>query len=292
VHAEGVPRHGHEEHQSIETLPLTIVERQPTWRFLDLGEMWRYRELLYFLVWRDVKVRYKETVLGALWAVLQPLSTMVVFTLFMGKLLDAPTEGLPYPLFVFAGLIPWTFLSNAIGSGGQSVIANQKLVTKVHFPRVMIPMGTVSAGLVDFGVAFLLLVGMMVCYGVGPGLGILALPIVLAGLVATGIGIGVLLSALTVTYRDFRHVIPFLVQIWMFATPSIYMFTNVKSGRGWAMLLPLNPAYGLIANFRMALVGRPLDWYSLIVSLSVAILLFVVGCVYFRRVERNFADLL
>jgi homopolymeric O-antigen transport system permease protein len=273
-------------------LPVMVIERQSGWQIVDWGELWRYRELLFFLTWRDVKVRYKQTVLGAAWAVLQPLATMVVFSAFLGRMAAAPSASVPYPLFVFAGLLPWTFFANAISSAGQSVVGNQNLVTKVYFPRLVIPMGAVGAGVVDFAVAFGLLLVLMLYYGVMPGWGfLLVLPLTL-GLVIAALGVGMLLSALTVTYRDFRHAVPFMVQLWMFATPSIYMQADAMVGPRLRPLLLLNPAYGLITNFRAAMLGGPLDVYSLAVSGAVSLALLLVGCLYFRRVERNFADII
>jgi len=270
----------------------TIIEPQPGWKLLDLREMWRYRELLYFLVWRDVKVRYKQTVLGALWAILQPVATMVVFSLFFGRLAQMPTGDVPYPLFVFAGLLPWTFFSNAVSGAGGSVVGNQNLVTKVYFPRLFIPMGTIGAGLVDLVIAFGVLIVLMLGYGVMPGPQMLLVPLLTLALLAAALGVGVLLSALTVAYRDFRHVVPFMVQLWMFATPCIYMRTESFLSPRWNAILPLNPAFGIIANFRAAVLGEPFDWYSLGVSTAVAVATLLIGCFYFRRVERSFADII
>jgi lipopolysaccharide transport system permease protein len=279
-------------------LPLTIIERQPGWHLVNLRELWRYRELLVILTWRDIKVRYKQTVLGAAWAVLQPFATMVVFSLFFGRLADMPTGGIPYPLFVFGGLLPWFFFSNAIGSAGLSVVGNQNLVTKIYFPRLIIPLGAVGAGLVDFLVAFVMLVGMMVFYlltgamEATPGWGLLMVPFIVLGLVVAAVGMGTLLSALTVAYRDFRYVIPFMVQLWMFATPSIYMQANNVLNPNWRIVLPLNPAHGLISSFRAATLGCGIDWYDLAVSSTVSFVLLLVGFYYFRRVERTFADII
>jgi lipopolysaccharide transport system permease protein len=269
----------------------TVVEARPGWRFVDLAELWRYRELLAFLTWRDVKVRYKQTALGAAWAVLQPLAMMAVFSLFFGRVAAAPASGVAYPLFVFAGLLPWSFFANAISSAGQSVVGSQNLVTKVYFPRLIIPVGAIGAGLVDFAVAFGILLVLMLYYGAVPGLSLLLVLPILLGLVTAALGVGVLLSALTVAYRDFRYVVPFLVQFWMFATPSIYLQADAVSPR-WRALLPLNPAHGLIANFRQAVLGQPLDLYALAVSLAAGFALLLAGCLYFRRVERTFADVI
>ena len=273
--------------------PVTVIERQPGWRPFNLRELWRYRELLYFLTWRDVKVRYKQTVLGAAWAVIQPLATMAVFTLFLGQATGLTGE-LPYAysLFVFAGLLPWTYFANALGSAAGSVVSNQNLVTKVYFPRLIIPLGAVGAGLVDFAIAFGMLLVLMLCHGVWPGWGVLWLPVLVGLLVLASLGMGILLAALTVSYRDFRFVVPFMVQLWMFATPSIYMQAERVVSGAWLWLLPLNPAYGLIVNFRQAILGGPLDYYALVVSAAVSVVMVLVGCLYFRRVERSFADVI
>jgi lipopolysaccharide transport system permease protein len=285
VSAESSPTHATE-------LLVTVIERQSGWRFVDLGELWRFRELLFFLVWRDVKVRYKQTALGAAWAVLQPFATMVVFSFIFTRIGNVPTGGLPYPLFVFSGLLPWFFFSNSITSAGQSVVGNQSLITKIYFPRLLIPLGAVGAGLVDLAVAFLLLLGLMCFYAVVPGWGLLLLPVLVLGLMIAAIGVGTLLAALTVAYRDFRYVVPFMVQLWMFATPAVYLQAGDTLGPRWSYLLPLNPAHGLIDAFRAAVLGTPFDLYSLAVSSAVSVVLLVVGCLYFRCVERTFADII
>ncbi len=272
--------------------PVTVIERRTGWHFVDLAELWRYRELLFFLAWRDVKVRYKQTVLGAAWAVLQPLATMIVFTLMLGRVAGAPDAAVPYPLFVFAGLLPWTFFAGAMAAAGQSVVGNQNLVTKIYFPRLIIPVSAVGACVVDFGIAFGILLVLMLGYGVLPGGGLLiALPIVLA-LMLAATGMGILLSALTVAYRDFRYVVPFLVQLWMFATPGIYLQADSGFHGLSRLLLALNPAQGLIVNFRAAVLGTPLDLPALAVSALVGVSLVLIGCLYFRRVEQQFADVI
>jgi lipopolysaccharide transport system permease protein len=274
-----------------EALPVTIIERRPGWKFVDLAELWRYRELLYFLTWRDVKVRYKQTALGAAWAILQPFATMVVFSLFLGRLGNMSSGDLPYPLFAFAGLLPWTFFATAVSQAGGSVVGSQSLVTKVYFPRIFIPTGAVAAALVDLAVAFGMLLVMMLYYGVMPGWGLLLTPFLVLGLTVAALGVGVMLSALTVAYRDFRYLVPFMVQLWMFATPTIYMQADKVVSPKWHSVMPFNPAFGLILNFRQAMLGGPLDWWALGVSLSVSVVLLVGGSLYFRRVERSFADI-
>jgi lipopolysaccharide transport system permease protein len=277
-------------------LPVTIIRPVSGWRLVDVRELWRFRELLYFLTWRDVKVRYKQTVLGAAWAVLQPLGMMIVFSLFIGRLAGGASVDIPYPLFVLAGLLPWTFFGNSVSTAGQSVVVNERLVSKVYFPRIIIPLAAIGAGLVDFLIALgLLAVVMVYCMifrDVHTGWRILLLPVSMVGLLVAALGTGSLLAALTVAYRDFRHAVPFVMQFWMFATPSIYLPTDRLAESRWATFLPLNPAFGLVQNFRLALLGRPLDLYSLAVSASVSLALLVVGCLYFRRVESSFADII
>lgn len=275
-----------------DNLPVTIIERRSTWQLVDWRELWRYHELLFFLTWRDVKVRYKQTVLGAAWAVLQPLATMIVFAVFLGRMANISNKIDNYSLFVFAGMLPWTFFSNALSTASNSIVGNQNLVTKVYFPRLIIPMSAVGAGLVDFAVAFIMLAVMMPFYRVMPGWGCLLLPLIVLLLGIAALGIGTLLAALTVAYRDFRYVVPFGVQLWMFATPCIYLDTAQMIGPRGQLVLPLNPAYGLILNFRQAVLGGSLDWYALLVSAAVSIAMLLVGCFYFRRVERGFADII
>lgn len=270
---------------------LTVIQAKPGWQIIDFAEMWRFRELLGFLVWRDVKVRYKQTVLGAAWAILQPFAQMIVLSIFFGRMADMPTGGVPYPLFVFAGLLPWTFFSNAISSAAGSVVGSQNMISKIYFPRLFIPASAIGVGLVDFCIAFGMLIMLMFYFDRAPSVGILLTPLFICGLTAAALGIGTLLSALTVAYRDFRYVVPFMIQIWMFATPAVYMDPSAVGPR-WQAVLPFNPAYGLILNFRYAALGYALDWYSLGVSLTVTAFLLVLGCMYFRRVERTFADII
>jgi lipopolysaccharide transport system permease protein len=277
---------------SITDRPVTVIERKPGWHFIDLGELWRYRELLLVLTWRDIKVRYKQTALGAAWAVLQPLATMAAFSLFFGRVAQVPSGGVPYSLFVFAGLLPWFLFANAITSASQSVISNQSLVSKIYFPRLLIPLGAVAATLVDFGVAFVLLLAMMPCYGMLPGWGLLLAPLLALGLVVAALGVGILLAALTVAYRDFRYVVPFMVQLWMFVTPAVYMQADAAVGPRGQLVLPFNPAYGLIVNFRATTLGGQFNLYALAVSGAVSLVVLVIGCLYFRRVERGFADII
>ena len=274
------------------TAPRVVLRPRSGWQALDLAELWRYRELLYFLTWRDVKVRYKQTVLGAAWAVLQPLMTMIVFSIFFGRMAGVPSGGLPYPIFVFAGLLPWTFFANAVSGAGQSVVGSERLITKVYFPRIMIPLASVAAGLLDLAIASGMMVVLMFYYGILPQVGFVLAPLLVAGLTLAAVGVGTILAALTVTYRDFRYVVP---------VPGPALDVRHAVGlheprrvaqSAWWVLLPLNPAYGLIAAFRAAVLGGPVDLYALGVSLAVAVALFVSGAFYFRRVERGFADVI
>jgi lipopolysaccharide transport system permease protein len=269
---------------------VTIIEPQRGWRALDLRELWAYRELLWVLTARDVKVRYKQTLLGFTWAIIQPVMLMVVFSIFFGRLAQMPSEGIPYPIFVYAALLPWTFFANAISASANSLVGSAHLVSKVYFPRLIIPLSSVGAGLVDFAISAGVLLGLMAWYGVGWSVNLLAAPLVVAGVVFIALGVGTLLSSLTVTYRDFRYIIPFMVQFWMFATPVVYPASLVPEG--WRWLLYLNPMAGLIEGFRSAFLGRPFDIPALALSFVVALALFLVGIAYFEKAERRFADII
>ncbi len=272
-----------------ETVQITIIEPRKGWVAVDLRELWKYKELLYFLTKRDIQVRYKQTVLGGLWAIIQPFFTMVVFSLFFGRLAKMPSDGIPYPIFVYAGLLPWTYFANALAASGNSLVGNANLITKVYFPRVIVPMSGALGGLVDLFVALIVLAGMMVYYGIFPGIGIFLFPLLVILTFLCAIGVGMWLSALNVQYRDIRYVIPFLIQIWMFVTPVIYPVSLVGEKYQW--LLALNPMGGIIDAFRASLLGhRPIDWGLLAISAVVIIGLFVSGLYYFRAMERTFAD--
>ena len=274
---------------------LTVIT-PPTGRtVVDVGELWRSRDLLYFLAWRDVKIRYKQTVLGAAWAVLQPAMMMAVFTLFFRRMAGVPAGDLPYPLFAYAGLLPWTFFATAVAGAGNSVIGSEKIITKVYFPRLAIPFATVAASVVDFAIACGLLAALMAYYGVMPAGSVWLAPLIFGVIVLAAAGVGTLLSALNVAYRDFRYVIPFLLQVWMFATPSVYMSVSGPSKPGRGVLqaaLALNPMTGLVDAFRASVLGGPISWGSLAGSAAFAAALFVAGCMYFRKVEDRFADII
>ncbi len=256
------------------------------------SEIWQYRELLYFLTWRDIKIRYKQTVLGIVWAVLQPFLTMVVFSVFFGRLagMDRHTGGVPYPIYVFVGLLPWTFFANAVATCGSSVVNSSHLITKVYFPRLIIPISAAGVGIVDLAVSLAVLFVLMLFYHTSLTPQVLLLPLFAIGTCLVTVGVGTFLAALTVSYRDFRYIVPFFVQIWMFVTPVIYP-SSIIPGR-WRWLLSLNPLAGMIDGFRAALLGRPFDWPSIGLSMFVAVLLFLGGAAYFRKVERRFADII
>lgn len=276
---------------SVEVFPVTLIRPSEGWAAPNLHELWRYRELVYFLVWRDVKVRYKQTALGVIWAVLQPVLAMVVFSLFFGRLAGIPSDGVPYPIFSFAALVPWTFFAHGLSQASNSLVGSQNLITKVYFPRLAIPVATVLSGLVDFGIAFLVLVGMMLFYSLSPGAeSVWLLPLVLLALV-TALGTGLWLSALNVQYRDVRYVVPFLTQFWLFVTPIAYPSSLL--GEPWRTVYGVNPMAGVVEGFRWALLGTDTAPGGMIaVSSLVAVLLLISGALYFRRMERTFADVI
>lgn len=269
---------------------VTLIEPRRGWHMLDWRELWAYRELLWVLTARDVKVRYKQTVLGAAWAIIRPVMTMVIFSVVFGQLAKMPSDGFPYPVFVYAALLPWTFFAASIGTSGQSLIGSAQLVSKVYFPRLIIPLASVGAGLVDLAISTIVLLCMMLWYGVGWTPNLLAAPLLLVGVVFAALGVGTLLSALTVAYRDFTHLTPFLVQIWMYVTPVIFPVSLVPER--WQWLLYLNPMTGLVEGFRAAFLGKTFDLHGLAISFAVAIVFFVVGVAYFEKVERRFADII
>jgi lipopolysaccharide transport system permease protein len=273
-----------------ETAPsITVIEPKTGWVPVDFKEIWNYRELLYFLTKRDIKVRYKQTVLGGLWAVIQPVFTMLVFTLFFGRLAKMPSEGLPYPIFVYAALLPWTYFANAVSASGNSLVGSSNLITKVYFPRIVVPASAALAGLLDFLIALFVLAALMVYYQFMPGPGILLFPFLVALTFLSAVGVGLWLSALNVQYRDIRYAIPFLIQVWMFVSPVIYPVSLVQGKYQW--LLALNPMGGVIHAYRAALLGhQPIDWGLLGLSALIILALFLGGLYYFRRMEKVFAD--
>jgi lipopolysaccharide transport system permease protein len=280
---------------SARDLPVLVIEPQRGLAGLQLGELWAYRELFYFLVWRDIKVRYKQTVLGAAWAILQPLATAAVFTIFFNRIAGISSDGVPYPLFAYCGLLVWTFFAQGITASSTSLVGSANLITKVYFPRLVVPISSVLAGVVDLAVAFPLLLVMMAFYGTWPGPAVLLLPFVVLLAFIASLGVGLWLSALCVNYRDVRHVVPFLVQLWLFVTPVIYPASKV--GPAFARvglpswLLGLNPMAGVVEGFRAALLGTGGQIAALVAASTVsALALFASGTFYFRSVERSFAD--
>ncbi|MEP6847425.1 MAG: ABC transporter permease [Acidobacteriota bacterium] len=270
--------------------PLVIIEPSGKWSALKLRDIWHYRDLLYILTMRDIRVRYKQTVLGAAWAVIQPLFTMLIFSLFFGRLAGVPSDAVPYPLFAYAGLLPWTFFSNAISNSGNSLVGNSNLITKVYFPRLIIPIASVASGLLDFAIAFVLLVILMFYYGVGLSINLLMLPVLVGMTALFATGVGALLSALNVKYRDIRYALPFFVQLGLFVTPIIYPSSLVPEK--WRWLLTINPLAAQIEGYRAAFFGKPFDWPALAISLGLTIVIVVYAGYSFRRMERSFADLI
>jgi len=256
---------------------------------LDLRSLWEYRELLYFLTWRDIKVRYKQTALGAAWAILQPMATMLIFSLFFGRLVKVPSDGIPYPLFSFAALVPWTFFANGLNQSSNSLIASANLLKKVYFPRLAIPLATVLAGVVDFILAFAVLLLMIVYYRVMPTINILWTPLLLLLAFVTSLGVGLWMSALNVKYRDVRYIVPFMIQIWMFATPVAYPSSLLS--QPWRTIYGLNPMVGVVEGFRWALLGTNTAPGLMVVASSLAALsILISGALYFRYMEKTFAD--
>jgi lipopolysaccharide transport system permease protein len=269
-----------------------LIEPSRGWVSLRLGELWEYRELLYFLAWRDIKIRYKQTALGLAWAVLQPFLTMLIFSVFLGKLARVPSDGMPYPLFTFAALVPWTFFANGLTQSSNSLVGSANLIKKVYFPRLVVPISVVVGGLPDFALSFLVLLGMMAYYGFYPQLIILLwLPLMLLLALVTALGVGLWLSALNVKYRDVRYIVTFLTQIWMFATPVLYP-ASLLAGR-WRLIYSLNPMVGVVEGFRWSLLhtATAAPGMSIIISTMAALLILVTGTFYFRRMEKTFADI-
>jgi len=273
------------------THPTTVIEPQHGWNRFGLKEMWGYRELLYFLVWRDLKVRYKQSFLGAAWIIIQPLVTMFVFTLFFNRLLGVGSgSDLPYPIVTYAALLPWTYFANSLSRCSTSLVANKNLIAKIYFPRLLIPVSGVLPGLVDFAISFVLLLVMMVVFRIPPTIEIIFLPFALLLALITALGVGLWLSALHVQYHDVQYIAPFLIQIWMYATPIIYPISAIPIK--WRWLYSLNPMVGVVQYFRRVLLGDPtfggLNWISVLIT----ILIFATGLLFFYRMQRTFADVI
>ena len=275
---------------SLPEKPLVTIVPSRGWVALNLADVWAHRELLYFLTWRDIKIRYKQTALGALWAVIQPLFPMLVFTLFFGKLAKMPSDGIPYSIFAYAGLLPWSYFAAAVTNSSNSVVGSSNLITRVYFPRMIIPASGVLAALVDFAIAFVLLGCLMVWHRIPPTLSMFMLLPLVALVTLLALGFGMLLAGLTVKYRDFRYALPFLIQLWMFATPVIYPASLVPEK--WRWVLALNPLTGIIEGFRSSLFARPFDWGSLVFSTGFTAFMLIYAAYSFRRQERIFADLI
>jgi lipopolysaccharide transport system permease protein len=269
--------------------PSVVVQASGAFAAVDFRELWAYRELLYFLIWRDVKVRYKQTALGAAWAVLQPLLLMLVFSLFFGRLAGISSGDVPYPVFAFAALVPWTFYATALSQASNSLVEQERVISKVYFPRLLVPTAAVAAGLPDVAISLVVLIGLMLVYGIAPTTAVWCLPLLIAFAALTALAVGIWLSALNVKYRDVRYTLTFLVQLWLFASPVVYPSTLVPEA--WRPLYAVNPMVGVIDGFRWALLGSDgISGVSLAVSVGVVILTLVGGVFYFRSMERTFAD--
>ena len=274
---------------TLNEIPLIRIEPTKGWVSLKLKELWDYKELLYFLIWRDIKIRYKQTVLGAAWAIIQPFFTMVVFSIFFGRLAKIPSDGIPYPIFSFAALVPWTFFSNGLSKASNSLVGNSNLIKKVYFPRLAIPISNVLSGIIDFILAFLMLIGMMFYFGIVPTANVIWLPFFLLLALVTSLGVSLWLSAMNVQCRDVQHIIPFLTQFWLFATPIAYPSSLLSEP--WRTVYAINPMVGVVEGFRWALLGsHTAPGPMIIVSSFMAVSLLISGAFYFRRLEKTFAD--
>jgi len=275
--------------------PLVTIQPSKSWSALNLRDIWYYRELLYFLTWRDVKVRYKQTALGVAWVVMQPLISTLVFTVFLGMLVRVPSDGIPYPLFVFMGLLPWTFFASAVTGSSNSLVGSTHLITKVYFPRMIIPCAAIGARLLDFLISFVILAALMLYYGVAPTRALLFLPVLVALVTLLALAVGMWASAINVKYRDVGVVLPVLIQTWMFVSPVVYPSSIVYSRTGASALKWLymaNPMVGIIDNFRATLLGGPFNWPALAVSAALTLVLLVYAAYDFRRMEKSFADII
>jgi lipopolysaccharide transport system permease protein len=271
--------------------PTLVIDAQRKWFSLQLGDLWRYRELLYFLTWRDIKVRYKQTVLGAAWAIIQPVMTMVVFSLIFGNLAKLPSEGVPYPIFTYAALLPWQLFAFALSNSSNSLVGSQNLVSKVYFPRLVMPIAAVLPGLMDFAISFVVLLGMMAFYHIPLTARMFSLPAFLLLALASAIAVGLWLSAMNVQYRDVRYVVPFLTLFWQYATPVAYSSTLIPEK--WRLLYALNPLTGVVEGFRWSLLGKEGEAGAMIwVSTAIILLLLIGGLIYFKRMEDTFADVI
>lgn len=272
-------------------VPTFVIRPSRGLRLTYLKELWEYRELLYFLVWRDIKVRYKQTVIGAAWAILQPVMTMVLFSVVFGNFAKIPSDGLPYPIFAYSALVPWAYFADAMSRGGTGIVDNMNLVSKIYFPRLIIPLSAVTVPLVDFALSFVVLTGMMAWFGVQPTWGIIILPLFLGLALITALSVMLWLSALNVRYRDVRYTIPFLVQVWLYASPVAYPISIVPEK--WRLLYSINPMVGVIEGFRWALLGKTSpDFHAMLMSGGIVALMLIGGIIFFYRTEQTFADVI
>lgn len=275
---------------SVSGQSITTIERSRGWSAIGLGELWEHREVVFFLAWRDIKVRYKQTVFGASWAILQPLITMVVFSVIFGKVAKMPSDGIPYPIFSYAALVPWTFFANSVSKGANSLVGGGGMLKQIYFPRLAMPLSATLGNVLDFVLAFLMLIVLMAFYEITPTMNIVWLPALLVLAFASAVGVSLVLTAMNVQFRDVRHAVPFLIQIWMFATPVVYPLSVIEDPV-WKMVYALNPMVGVVEGFRWALLG--LDTApgpSILVSAAVAATMLIGGLFYFKRMERTFAD--
>lgn len=279
----------HKSDKDLPDKPIVVIEPCRNSLALNLHDLWQYRDLLYILTLRDIKVRYKQTILGILWVIIQPLFMMIIFTVFFGRLAGIPSDGIPYPLFAYAGLLPWIFFSNALNSSGNSLVGNSSLITKVYFPRMIIPIAAVSSGIIDFVIAFGLLVFLMLYYAIGFSATIFMLPVLALLTALLSAGVGMWMSALNVKYRDVRYALPFLIQLWMLATPIIYPSSLIPAE--WRWLFMINPLAGLIEGYRSAIFGKPFDLTGLGISILIIFVVLIYAAYTFRRMERSFADI-
>ncbi len=271
--------------------PLTHIKPKKGWQLIDFKELKEYRDLFYFLVVKEIKIRYKQTVLGGLWAIIQPFFSMIVFTLFFGKLAKLPSDGVPYPIFNFTAMVAWTYFANAITGSGNSLIGNTQLLSKVYFPRIIIPLTPVLAGLLDFSISFIMLIGMMLYFNIYPTSMIFLLPFLVVLMMFTASGVGTFLAALNAKYRDIRYIIPFLVQLWMFASPIVYSTTMIPEK--YRLIYGLNPLVGVIEGFRSILLNTGVFPTQMVLSSTfMSLILFIIGISYFKQIERYFADII
>lgn len=269
-------------------IPVTVIRPSKGWMPINLQELWEFRDLLYFFTWRDIKIRYKQTVLGFAWAIIQPFFAMVIFTIFFGSLAKLPSDGIPYPIFAYAALLPWTLFSESITRSTNSMVMNSNIIKKVYFPRMALPISSVLSPVIDFAIAFVILILMMVYYGIMPTFNVIWLPVFLLLAIGTSLGVGLWTSALNAKYRDIQYVVPFLVQIWMFASPVVYAASMIPAK--YQFLYGLNPMAGVIEGFRWSLLGTDAPGMIILASVIVSVALLVSGAFYFRRMEKTFAD--